>query len=90
VRRIGFNNARFDGVGEDTAKKTDGACSRSCSAADNSLSAQFLCLHRNPRLSGHDVLEGLVDVGPGEILNPPGPNKWNDVTLYAASVGDDR
>ena len=56
----------------------------------NGLSAQLLGLDRNPRLSGHDVLEDLVDISLGEVLNPPGPYEWNNVTLNAASVGGDR
>src|SRR5216684_3508647 len=69
------------------AEKTHGACGRSSAASDDGLSAQLLGLDRNPCLSGHDVLEDLVDVGLGEILDPPGPYKRNDVTLNAAFFG---
>jgi len=69
--RIGFNNAGFDGVGEDTAEKANGTGGRSCTTADDGFSAQLLGLDRNPRLSGHHVLEDLVDVGFGEVLDPP-------------------
>jgi hypothetical protein len=63
---------------------------RSRTASDDRLSAQLLGLDRDLRLSGHDVLENLVDIGLGEILDPPGPYEWNNVTLNAASVGGDR
>jgi hypothetical protein len=36
-----------------------------------------------------DVLQDLVYISLGEILDPPGPNERNDVTLGAASVGGD-
>ncbi len=90
MSRVAFNDAGFDGVGENAAEETNGARSRSSAASDDVLSAQLLGLDRNPRLSGHDVLENLVDVGLGEILNSPGPDKRNYVTLNAAGVGDDR
>src|SRR5438552_1269545 len=86
--RIGFNNARFDGVGEDTAEKANGAGGRSSAAANDRLSAQLLGLDRNPRLSGHDVFEDLVNVGLGEVLDPPCSYERNDMTLNAASVRD--
>jgi hypothetical protein len=52
--------------------------------------AQLLGLDRHPRFPGHNVLEDLVDVGLGEILNSPGPYQRNYVTFDAAGVGDDR
>ena len=54
------------------------------------LPRSFLVFDRNPRFSGHDVLEDLVDVSLRQILDPPGPYEGNDVTLDTASVGDDR
>jgi len=70
MRRVAFNDAGFDGVGKDAAEKTNGPRSRSSATSDDGLSAQLLGLDRNPRLSGHDVLEDLVDVGLGEVLEP--------------------
>ena len=69
---IGFDNTRFDGVGEDPAEKTNGAGGRSSAAANDGFSAQLLGLDQSPRLSGHDVLEDFVDIGLGEILDPSG------------------
>ena len=86
--RVAFDDARVDCVGEDTAEKAHGARGRSSAAANDGLSAQLLGLDRNPRLSGHDVLQDLVDVGFGEFLDPPSPYERNYVTLDAASVGD--
>jgi hypothetical protein len=88
--RVAFNNARFDGVGKDATKKTDGARSRSSTASDDGLSAQLLGLDRSSRLTGHDVLKDLVDVGFGEVLDPPGSYEGNDVPLDTAGIGDDR
>src|SRR5216684_3010660 len=88
--RIALDDAGFDGVSKDAAEKTHGAGGRSYTAADDRFSTQLLGLDRNLGLSGHDVLEDLVDVGFGEILNPPGPYERNNVTLDAAGVGDDR
>ena len=88
--RVAFDNTRFDGIGKDAAEKTHGARGRSSAASDDGLSAQLLGLDRNPRLSRHDVLEDFVDVGLGEVLNPPGPYERNNVTFDAAGVGDDR
>src|SRR5882757_2417736 len=68
--RVAFDNTRFDGVGKDATKKTDGTRGCSSAASDDGLPPQLLGLDRNPRFSGHDVLENLVDVGLGEILNP--------------------
>ncbi len=34
--------------------------------------SSFLVLQK-PRLAGHDVFKGFIDVGLGEILDPPGP-----------------
>ena len=87
---VALDDARFDGVGKDATKKTHGARGRSRTTPDNCLAAQLLGLDRNPRLSGHDVLEDLVDVGLGEILNPPSAYERNYVTLNTASVRDDR
>src|SRR5260221_13135069 len=87
--RVAFNDAGLDGVGEDPAEKTNGPRSRSSATSDDGLSAQLLGLDRNPRLSGHDVLEDLVDVGLGEVLDPSRSQKWNDVALDAARVGGD-
>jgi hypothetical protein len=88
--RVALDNPCFDGVGKDAAEKTDGTRGRSSTASDDGLSAQLLGLDRNPRFSGHNVLENLVDVGLSEILNPPGTYEWNNVTLEAAGVGDNR
>jgi hypothetical protein len=87
VGRVAFNDARLHGVKVAT-ERAHCARGRSSATSDDGFSAQLLCLDRNPRLSGHNVLEDLVDVG--EILNAPGPYERNDVTLDAASVGDDR
>jgi hypothetical protein len=74
----------------DAAEKTNRARGRSSAASDDGLAAQLLGLDRNPRLSGHDVLEDLIDVGLGEILDPPSPDERNYVTFDTASIGDDR
>ena len=84
--RVALDDPCFDGLGEDASEKTNGARSRSSTASNDGLSAQLFGLHRNSRLSGHDVLEHLIDVGLGEILDPPGPYERNDVTLYAAGI----
>ena len=42
--RFGFNDARFDGVGEDTAEKANGAGGRSSAAANDGLPRSFLVL----------------------------------------------
>src|SRR5207245_494835 len=89
VGRVALDDTDFDGVGKDAAEETNGTRGRSSTASDDRLSSQFLGLDRDLRLSGHDVLEDLVDVGLGEILDPPGPYERNNVTLNAASVGDD-
>ena len=88
--RVALDDSSLDGVGKNAAEKTNGTRGRSSAASDDGLSAQLLGLDRNPRFSGHDVLKDLVDVGLGEILNPPGTYEWNNVTLDAASVGDNR
>jgi hypothetical protein len=88
--RVTLDDPCLDGVGKNAAEKSNGTRGRSGAASDDGLSAQLLGLDRNPRLSGHDVLEDLIDVGLGEILDPPGPYERNDVTLDTASVGDDR
>ena len=88
--RIALNDARFDSIGKDATKKSHGARGRSRTAPDDCFAAQLLSLDRNPRFSGHDVLEDLVDVSLRQILDPPGPYEGNDVTLDTASVGDDR
>jgi hypothetical protein len=50
----------------------------------------FCPIDQNSRLSGHDVLEDLVNVGLGEILSPAGPQKRNNnVAFNVASDGDD-
>src|SRR5262249_10115381 len=41
------------------------------------------------RLARHDVFQDLVDVGLDQILYAPRANQWHDVTVDAASVGDD-
>ena len=87
---IALNDARFDGIGKDATKKSHGARGRSRAAPDDCFAAQLFGLDRNPRFSGHDVLEDLVDVSLRQILDPPGPYEGNDVTLDTASVGDDR
>ncbi|MET3970604.1 hypothetical protein ABID62_006696 [Bradyrhizobium sp. S3.9.1] len=74
--RVAFNDAGFDGVGGDVAEKTNGARGRSGTASDDGLSPQLFGLIET--LSDHDVLEDLVDVGLGEILNPPGSQKQNN------------
>ncbi len=73
MSRVAFNDAGLDGVGENTAEETNGARSRSSAASDDGLSAQLFCFYRNPRLSGRDFFEDLVDVGFGEILDPERP-----------------
>src|SRR5712664_668059 len=88
--RVALDDPCLDGVGKNAAEKTDGTRGRSSAASDDGLSAQLLGLDRNPRFSGHDVLEDLVDVSLRQILDPPGPYERNDVTLDTASVGDDR
>src|SRR5882757_5254119 len=89
MSRVAFNDAGFDGVRENAAEETNGARSRSSAASDDGLSAQLLGLDRNPRLSGHDVLEDLVDVGLGEILDSSRSQKWDDVAFNTAGVGGD-
>src|SRR5882724_1094889 len=88
--RIALDDPCLDGVGKNAAEKTNGTRGSSSAASDDGLSAQLLGLDRNSRFSGHDVLEDLVDVSLGEILDPPGPYEGNDVTLDTASIGDDR
>ena len=88
--RVTLDDPCLDGVGKNAAEKTNGTRGRSSAASDDGLSAQLLGLDRNPRFSGHDVLEDLVDVSLRQILDPPGPYEGNDVTLDTASVGDDR
>src|SRR6266851_1614397 len=88
--RVALDDTGVDGVGKDVAEKTNRARGRSRTASDDRLSAQLLGLDRNLRLSGHDVLEDLVDVGLGEVLDPPGPYEWNNVALNAANVSGDR
>src|SRR5260370_3769865 len=87
---IALDDARLDGIGKDATKKSHGASGRSRTAPDDCFAAQLLGLDRNPRLSGHDVLEDLVDIGLGEILNSPGPYERNYVRLNTSSVRDDR
>ncbi len=88
--RVALDDPCLDGVGKNAAEKTNGTRGRSSAASDDGLSAQLLGLDRNPRLSGHDVLEDLVDVSLRQILDPPGPYEGNDVTLDTAGVSDDR
>jgi hypothetical protein len=57
---------------QNAAEQTNGTRGRSSAASDDGLSAQLLGLDRDPGLSGHDVLEDLVDVSLGEILDPLG------------------
>jgi len=40
--RVAFDNTRFDGVGKDATKKTDGARGRSSAASDDGLPRSFL------------------------------------------------
>jgi hypothetical protein len=68
---VAFDDASVDGIGKDATKKTHGARGRSRTAPDDRRCAQLLCLDRNPRLSRHDILEDLVEVGLGEVLDPP-------------------
>jgi hypothetical protein len=87
--RVALDNPCLDGVGKNAAEKTNRTRGRSGATSDGGLSAQLLGLDRNPRFSGHDVLEDLVDVSLRQILDPPGPYEGNDVTRDTASVGDD-
>lgn len=80
----------FDGIRENTAEKTDGACCGTGATANNGFSAQLFSPDRNPRLSSHDVLQHLVDVSLCEVFNAPRAYERNDVTFNAACVGDDR
>src|SRR6266436_8611672 len=88
--RVALDDPCFDGIGKNAAEKTNGTRGSSSAASDDGLSAQLLGLDRNPRFSGHDVLENLVDVSLRQVLDPPGPYEGNDVTLDAAGVGDNR
>src|SRR6266852_5404791 len=85
--RVALDNPCFVGVGKDATKKTHGACGRSCTPLDDCFAAQLFGLDRNPRLSGHNVLEDLVDIGLGEILDPPCPYERNNVALNTTGVG---
>src|SRR5258707_4381972 len=87
---IALDDARFDGIGKDATKKSHGARGRSRTAPDDCFAAQLLGLDRNPRLSGHDVLEDLADVGLCQVFDPPGPYERNYVKLNTASVRDHR
>jgi hypothetical protein len=69
---VALDDPCLDGVGKDAAEKTNGTRGCSSAASDDGFSAQLLGLDRDPGLSSHDVLEDLVDVGLGEILDPPG------------------
>src|SRR6266481_4423024 len=89
VCRVALDDPCLDGVGKNAAEKTNSTRGRSSPASDDGLSAELLGLDRNPRLSGHDVLEDLVDVGLGEVLDPSRSQKWDAMALNTAGVGGD-
>src|ERR1700738_12589 len=70
--RVTLDDPCLDGVGKNAPEKTNGTRGRSGAATDNGFSAELFGLDRNPRLSGHDVLQHLVDVRLCEVFNAPG------------------
>lgn len=69
---VAFNDARLDGVGEDAPRRPTVRVAVPAPPRTMASPSSFLVLQK-PRLAGHDVFKGFIDVGLGEILDPPGP-----------------
>ena len=78
MRGILVKNSEFDGIGQNSSEKANRARRRTRASLHDRPSAQFLRFDIGLRLAGHDVPQGLVDVGLGQILD-----------LSIAKQGDD-
>jgi len=90
MRWVCLDDARLHGIGENASEQTDGPRGSANSTSNDRFPAQPLGLDADTRLAGHDVLQDFVDVGLDEILHTPRADKRQDVTVYAASIGDHR
>ncbi|VDS09314.1 hypothetical protein PARHAE_02513 [Paracoccus haematequi] len=89
MRWVAIDDAGIEGLGKDAARKTYRACRRTGAAPHDGLPAQLLRLDRHAGLTGHDVLQDLVDVSFRQILHPPRADQRDDVAFDAACVGND-
>src|SRR5579863_7520375 len=89
MRWVCLDDAGLLSMGKDASEQTDGPRGGADASPHNGFAAQLLSLDTDARLTGHDVLQDLVDVGLDEILHAPRTDERQYMTVYAASVGDD-
>src|SRR5690606_31667013 len=87
--RVGRDDARFHGVGQDTAEQPNGPRSRSDTASHDGFASQLLGLDGHGCLASHDVLQNLSDVRLDEILDPAIAYERNDMSFDATDIADD-